>query len=357
MTTQQEEVLHTIPDLPIDISSTNSNNSTVDFQRKLGRKRVRFQEEQNEEGDLAVMPPSLPGNNVLLTDEMCRELWYQQHEVDQMKADVRSAILRKMKDRSRSSSSSNNADEDKNENKDELVGLHRYSPQRSQWKRSAIYYTLLAQKRQKYLQKLSSSPSSTTKDNNDNESRDEQQQRAEDFVRKVSMRCSAWAREMAVKQGFKDYCAVHDPLACLFDDCPISDQQKKYKQNYNDCFFSDRVQADEEESDGDSDSDNGIIDDVNESVNGVKCEIVSDVDDSDSIKSSTYKNGQKRKYSDPVGTTQTDREDVIASATIDANDFMVAPNLVTGTGRNVRRRVSTKEESDNVPPPPGPVSS
>jgi hypothetical protein len=85
---------------------------------------------------------------------------------------------------------------------DDFLGLERFNCQRAVWKRSAIYYVLLAQR----------------------------QRHEEYFIRRVSQRCSAWAREAAVDQGFKDYCAVNDPLASLFGN---------EEENYNDCFFSD----------------------------------------------------------------------------------------------------------------------
>ena len=87
---------------------------------------------------------------------------------------------------------------------DDLSGLEKFNTQRAVWKRSAIHYTLVAQKHHVG---------------------------DETFLRRVSQRCTGWARETALKQGFKDYCAVHDPLACLFDEGD--------EENYNDCFFSD----------------------------------------------------------------------------------------------------------------------
>jgi len=122
-----------------------------------------------------------------LTPEMCVELWYQPSEIAAMKQNARYALLHR-----------NEASED------DLAGLERFNSQRAVWKRSAIQYVLMAQK----------------------------QHRGEDFLRRVSLRCTGWARETAMKQGFKDYCAVHDPLASLFE----GDEE-----NYNDCFFSEKA--------------------------------------------------------------------------------------------------------------------
>jgi hypothetical protein len=119
-----------------------------------------------------------------LTSELCHDLWYQTSEINAMKQDAKSVLLNR-----------------EGADPDDLSGLERFNSHRAVWKRSAIYYVLAAQK----------------------------QRQGEDFIRRVSRRCSAWARETAVQQGFKDYCAVNDPLASLFGN---------KEENYNDCFFS-----------------------------------------------------------------------------------------------------------------------
>jgi hypothetical protein len=120
-----------------------------------------------------------------LTNETIDELWYQPAEIAAMKAEAKYHILHRGE-----------------ATPDEVCGLDRFTSQRALWKRSAIQYVLISQRH-----------------NNGDE-----------FIRRVSLRCSGWFREKACEQGFRDYCSVHDPLASLLD-CDDVD-------NYNECFFS-----------------------------------------------------------------------------------------------------------------------
>merc|ERR1719498_2064323 len=63
----------------------------------------------------------------------------------------------------------------------------------------------------------------------------------EDYIQRISLRCTEWARDAAEKQGFHDYCAVHDPLAALFSDSEDNDSGNENKQNYNELIFGDRT--------------------------------------------------------------------------------------------------------------------
>ena len=59
------------------------------------------------------------------------------------------------------------------------------------------------------------------------------------------MRCTAWSRDAAKKQGFRDYCAAHDPLASLFSDgghgeMTLEDYGKENEQNYDEMIFGER---------------------------------------------------------------------------------------------------------------------
>jgi hypothetical protein len=126
-----------------------------------------------------------------LTEGLCQTLWYTGSDINAMKQDAKRILLNRTE-----------------ATEEDLVGLERFNVQRALWKRSAIQYVLMAQKQRKG---------------------------DEDFLQGVSLRCSGWAREMAMKQGFRDYCAVHDPLASLFDG--------PEEENYNDCFFSDVVRC------------------------------------------------------------------------------------------------------------------
>jgi hypothetical protein len=149
------------------------------------RKSVTFLFDNSSSGDGDAQGEHLASPSPLqLTAEICHDLWYQTPEITAMKQDAKRVLL------NRTDSSP-----------DERLGLERFNSQRAVWKRSAIHYVLMAQK----------------------------QRHGEDFIRRVSQRCSAWAREMAIHQGFKDYCAVNDPLASLFGN---------EEENYNDCFFN-----------------------------------------------------------------------------------------------------------------------
>jgi hypothetical protein len=120
-----------------------------------------------------------------LTREIVKELWYQPEEIASMKAEAKYYILHR-----------------KESTPDEVCGLDRFTSQRALWKRSSIQYVLMSQR----------------------------QNKGNEFVRRVSQRCSGWFREKAREQAFRDYCAVHDPLASLLDNENV--------ENYNECFFS-----------------------------------------------------------------------------------------------------------------------
>lgn len=149
-------------------------------------KRVTF--EDNGNGSNSTSPASDRANEPLqLTEELRRELWYSAEEITKYKVDAKNTVLHREK-----------------ATDDSLLGLEKFCCQRATWKRSAIHYVLLAQK----------------------------QKQGEEFVARVSKRCTGWARETALRQGFKDYCAVEDPLASLFG-CD--------EKNYNDIFFNNPV--------------------------------------------------------------------------------------------------------------------
>ena len=114
---------------------------------------------------------------------MIEDMWFTYEEITKFKHDVRSLVIRKVQ-RNNNKGITNNDDND-----EEMSGLEKYNPQRSAYKKSALYHILNAQKK----------------------SRDPQ------FLRAVSRRSTAWARAIANEQGFKDYCAIYDPLDDLLD--------------------------------------------------------------------------------------------------------------------------------------------
>ena len=166
---------------------------------------------------------------------------------------------------------------------------------------------------------------------------------------------------MAVKQGFKDYCAVHDPLASLFDDRTDRKGGKKDDDdndgddannrrksiNYNECFFSDHAVEDEEDnSNGTGDVSN--IDDVEDEIIGYSSDHNENGTNDDKNNSFNCchlrgdrgnNNKRKRRSSTTVATMNSD------SALSTPASVMEQSN---GGGRNVRRRVSTKAEDETT---------
>jgi len=151
----------------------------------------------------------------VLTTEHCHELWYQKSELAAIKHAAKVAIANR-------SYIEGNPDASLDQ-LDELIGLERFSKQRAVWKKSAIRCIMMAQRQIKSLYAGNSTISK------------------EDYIQLISLRCTEWARDAAEKQGFRDYCAVHDPLAALFSDSEDNDSENENKQNYNELIFGDRT--------------------------------------------------------------------------------------------------------------------
>jgi len=159
--------------------------------------------------------------NGILTDEHCNELWYQKKELVAIKQAAKVLIANRSKIQRNPDASS--------EERDNLVGLERFIKQRASWKKSSIRFVLMAQNQMRELHAQSINIDYGIS--------------KEDYMRDISLRCSEWALEAAEMQGFRDYCAVHDPLASLFSDsefndgCTYLDDNKKEEQNYNELIF------------------------------------------------------------------------------------------------------------------------
>lgn len=153
------------------------------------------------------------------TEEERRELWYQDDELGAMKREAKEIIANRK-------CVVENPDSAFAE-REGMVGLERFTRQRAAWKRSAIQYVLMAQR---HVNKLNASNTDIKKHNYD---------LTQEFIRTVARRCTLWAQEIANTQGFKDYLAVHDPLASLFSD------EGKDKQDYNELIFGDTNNKDE----------------------------------------------------------------------------------------------------------------
>ena len=153
----------------------------------------------------------------VLTPEHCDELWYQRTELASIKQAAKVTIATRNLVEGTLGVSFDQSDE--------LLGLERFSKQRAIWKKSAIKCVIMAQRKIKNLYAGS------------NAIDDEDQIR--DYIQLISMRCTEWARDAAQKQGFQDYCAVHDPLAELFRDSGESESENR--QNYNELIFGDMI--------------------------------------------------------------------------------------------------------------------
>lgn len=198
---------HRISFITADEDNNNNKKRTVRFASSLATKASTTGENNN-----AIH---------ILTQEHCEELWHQKDELAAIKQEAKHIIA----NRKAVLEGSSDDDDDfcsNNDDRENLVGLERFSRQRAVWKRSAIHYVLMAQ-RQVHRQQRQTQQSNNNVNNQSNE----------EYIRNVSTRCSGWAKETAVKQGFRDYCAVHDPLASLF-----SDSDDEFSDSSNDITSS-----------------------------------------------------------------------------------------------------------------------
>lgn len=159
------------------------------------------------------------GQTPSITAEERRELWYQDDELAAMKQEAR-LIVEKHKNILENPSPTS-------AERELVVGLERFCRQRAVWKRSATHHVLMAQREAKKLK-----PSNMNLEDHRN--------LIADYIQHVSLRCTGWARETATTQGFRDYCAVHDPLASLFSD------EGNDGLNYDELIFGDSNNTDKE---------------------------------------------------------------------------------------------------------------
>lgn len=166
----------------IETIPTNHNKTTFDDMTNCNndgniRKQRRVHFSVNDENDSRSAP------HQELTAEMINDMWYTPQNIDSFKENAKYAIVNQAK----------LSQMDDNE-EFSMSGLERYGRQRTEYKRSALYYTLDAQRKT----------------------------RNPDFIRSVARRCTAWARSVAAQQGFEDYCDVYDPLSRLLADPTFS---------------------------------------------------------------------------------------------------------------------------------------
>lgn len=124
--------------------------------------KIRFildTDDETNEDETTNAPP--------LTPECCAELWYQPYEIDAFKSETRNLCLY----------GGTGA-------KDEFCGLERFTHERLRHKKQVIHYVLyMAVHKQK---------------------------RGAHFLRYVTENVTAWARDIAVSQGYADFCQAYN---------------------------------------------------------------------------------------------------------------------------------------------------
>lgn len=190
--------------------TTSASAVMLPTEDKKPKKKVRFALE------LSTTTDSKYERDGVLTPEHCEELWYQRSELAAIKHAAKVTIATRNFVKGNPDASF--------EQLDELQGLERFSKQRAVWKKSAIKCVIMAQRKIKDLYAGSNAM--------------DKEDQIRDYIHLISSRCTEWARDAAQKQGFHDYCAVHDPLAELFRDSDDSDDENEdNRQNYNELFF------------------------------------------------------------------------------------------------------------------------
>jgi hypothetical protein len=173
------------------------NNQTKEQNKKNAqgvekkRRRVTFAfDDENNDDDETNTQKCHKGAAPLLstlTPEVCRDVWYQPDEISALKKRTRDLVFY-----------------GSTELGDDMSGLERYCMERSKYKRQVLQYVLRMQKEQK----------------------------GADFLRTAARKCTGWARDLALHEGFIAFCDVYDPLACLLGgDC--------LDENFDDRLFRD----------------------------------------------------------------------------------------------------------------------
>lgn len=162
-----------------------------------------------------------------LTEDHCHELWYQKDELATIKHEAKVVIANRNKILKKKTTNVSS------EERESWVGLERFSKQRGMWKKSGLRCILMAQRQM---------------DGFDAQITDNILSK-EEYIRNISLKCTAWSRDAAQKQGFHAYCAVHDPLASLFSDkefnsseISLEDYTREEEQNYNEMIFGETTE-------------------------------------------------------------------------------------------------------------------
>jgi len=193
-------------------TSDDENNSCGE----LSSRKVRFNLEPTTAPPMQQQLLTSP-----LTKDRREELWYQKDELAAIKQEVKETLSaqreqqkRQQRDENAAAAMGGNNNKGDREtetavvfpdnNDDDAIGLERFSPQRAHWKRSAIRYVLTAQN---YLRK---SDGVGVVGVGGGDYRNATNEIKEDYVRRISLRCTGWARQTAREQAFRDYCAAYD---------------------------------------------------------------------------------------------------------------------------------------------------
>jgi hypothetical protein len=190
---------------------TSSESSESSSCRKRSRRGVQFQDESS------TPPQSIPQVYKELTLDHAQELWYQSREISAFKAQTRNLVIF-----------------GKQGEQDDLSGLERFNLERSKHKKRTIRCVILASRKKRRdsassllllddaansILTTTATAAATTASPEDN------------FVSEVSQQCTAVSTDMALVQGFNDFCQVYDPLAALLG-------SNECIGNYNEYFFS-----------------------------------------------------------------------------------------------------------------------
>jgi len=230
----EENRPHRVSFLRRDVVSTRINATTSSSEPKRKIKTVRFKQNIPMKATIIIASKILSPPR-LLTEEHCKELWYQKTELSVIKKVAKAIIARRDNKDKRNDSRNDENNYNNNDDDNYNDGLERFTRQRSTWKRSSIHYILQAQKQYNSHNACNNIYNNANKSAND--------RAREEYIRNVSIRCSNWAKETALKQGFKDYCSIHDPLASLFTTRDKGNrkeegqQKQEQEQHYEELIF------------------------------------------------------------------------------------------------------------------------
>jgi len=166
------------PQIVLSSPTMNKTDAYPDSKFSSRKRRITFADPDEDD--------SAPAPMKELTIEIINDVWYSLDELDYFKENVKRIVLSRKVPEGEASE-----------------GLEKYDTRRMKFKFYALAYIMQAQRE-------GCEP---------------------EFLRRVSRRCTAWARTTALNQGFHDFCEIYDPL----DDLLELDSNEV--EDYNECFF------------------------------------------------------------------------------------------------------------------------